>query len=186
MTLVKDAGAMADTLRRLHAQNESVIFYNDTQTLKLVLRNDPIDANTMACELAVAVEEGEEKVLDFVTDGYVEDPTTWVLESWSFPMEHFGEEDATKVTDAVNRAYLYRMCGCQQYVIKDDSVLCLFCHMTSTADDTRMHFCPICCEEGVVKHMAGLPCCQQKIHQHCLKTWKAKSGDQRCPLCRQP
>ena len=124
-------------------------------------------------------------MLDLTNDGYMDEPGTFVVDSWSFPAAEFGVADARKVSDAVNAAYLYRVCPCGKYLIKDDAAICLYCQMTATPSTKRVHFCPICCDEGREMHMTHTPCCRQFAHTHCLATWHHKSGDERCPFCRQ-
>lgn len=185
--LVRHAPAMASVLRRIHNNNDAVVFYNEQGTFKLMLRNDPIDDDTLACELAIVTEEedGLARIFDFLNDGYVDEPNVYVMDSWSFPAKGFGTEDAAKVMAAVNEAYLYRVCPCAKYLIKDDAPMCTFCDMTSTSEDRDSHFCSICCDDGLAMHMTTMPCCSQRLHQRCLDTWAAKSRDDRCPLCRQ-
>lgn len=185
--LVHDAHALLATLKRLHVLNDGVLFYNEQGTLKIMLRNDPVDSDTLACEVVIVVDEEDEsmrRILELCNDGYLEDPSTFVLQSWSFPSADFTVEEASKVMRFLNDVYLFRVCGCGKYIIKDDASMCLFCHMTSTAADRELHFCAICCDEGVAMHMTELGCCKQRLHKHCLNTWKSKSGNDRCPLCR--
>ncbi len=186
--LISDPEAMAATLRRLHVLNDAVTFWNEQRSFKLMVRNDPVDAETLACELVMIVDEDDEAMGDLMSlmsDGYLEEPGTFVLDTWSFPFETFSSKDADKVAKAVNSAYLYRVCPCGKYLIKDEGGVCLYCQMTATADDRAVHFCPICCEEGRAMHMTQMPCCSNRLHTHCLATWHHKSGDERCPLCRQ-
>lgn len=186
--LVKDVHALLGTLRRLHALNEGVVFWNEQRTFKIMLRNDPVDADTLACEAALVFEEDDEVmagVLDLCNDGYMDDPTTYVMHTWSFPMAEVGVEDASKVQRALNDLHMTRVCDCAKYLVKDDATMCFYCHMTSTLADREHHFCPICCEEGLAMHMSEQPCCKQRLHARCMATWKSKSGDDRCPLCRR-
>lgn len=188
MVLVHDAATMAAVLRRLHVLNDGVIFWNEQRSLKLMLRNDPVDCDTLACELALVSDEDDEraaKLLALANGGYMDEPGTYVLEGWSWPLADFDDAQAQSVLAAVNDAYLWRPCPCGEYVIKDDACMCVFCHMTSTPDSKREQFCPICCEDGMAMHMTRMPCCKQHLHVSCLDTWKAKSSDDRCPLCRQ-
>ncbi len=190
--LVRDAGSLAEALRRLMYTNDCVLFYNEQQTLKLMLRNDPIDSETIAFELCLVVPEDDDAMLKLVelnNDGYLDDPTTYVIDSWSYPLEGFGAEQARKAMEAVNGAYELRVCPCGRYLIKDptggDETACVFCTMTAAGPEARAgHYCPICCEQGARMHMVLQPCCQQLLHAGCLATWKAKSEDERCPLCR--
>lgn len=185
--LVQDPRSMASALRRLMITNDAMLFYNQQQSLKLMIRNDPVDADTLACELAVVTDDDEQlqRVMELNNDAYVDEPGTYVIDSWSFPLKTFKPEDAAKVMAAVNAAYAVTVCPCGRYLIKDDAPMCTFCDMTSRAGERATHFCSICCEDGMEMHMTTMPCCQQLLHQRCLDTWKDKSGDDRCPLCRQ-
>ncbi len=187
--LVCDADSLFTALKRLHATNDGVLFWNEQRSLQLMLRNDPVDAETLSCELVLIFEVEDEKMqrlLDLTNDGFFDEPGVYVLDSWTFQMNEFTPHAARKVMDAVNSAYLYRVCPCASYLVKDDGAICVFCHMTSKAEDRTPHFCSICCEDGMAMHMRRQACCQQHMHSHCLATWLAKSGDDRCPLCRQP
>lgn len=186
--LVHDPHAVYATLKRLHVLNDNVMFWNQQHTFKLMLRNDPVDADTLACELAMVVDETDDAMatmLDLNCDGYMDEPGTYVLDTWSFSCAEFNIEDATRIMHAINNAYMMRVCGCTSYLIKDDAELCTYCELTSTPSQRAKEFCPICHVDVVVMHMAEMPCCHQRLHRHCLATWKAKSGDLRCPLCRQ-
>lgn len=186
--LLSDPNALAGALIRLHAHNDGVLFWNEQRTFKLMLRNDPIDADTLACELAMLADEDDThmaNLLDLTNDGYVDEPGTYVLDEWSFDMAEFGPQCVEPIMHAINRAYLYRVCPCGRYLVKDDADMCVFCHMTSTPSRKRTHFCSICCEDGLEMHMTQQPCCKQHLHAKCLSTWHAKSSCENCPLCRQ-
>jgi len=187
--LVSDAESMYTTIKRLHLINDGVLFWNEQRSFKLLLRNDPVDAQTVSCELAIMHDDEDdeiEKILELLTsDGYTEEPGVFVLESWTFQMDSFDVEDARKVMNAVNDAYQYRICPCRKYIIKDEPLICVFCQMTRTAEDKQTHFCAICREDGMRMHMTCQACCKQHLHKHCLSTWQDESGDERCPLCRQ-
>lgn len=185
--LVQHAESMASVMRRLHVANDALMFWNEQCSFKLMLRNDPVDPDTLACELALVTDEDSDgaAMLEMCSDGYMDEPGTYVIDSWSFPLEGFGAEDAAKVMHAVNDAYLIRACPCGRYLIKDDAPMCTFCDMISGPQQRAAHFCPICCDDGLAMHMQRMPCCQQRLHRHCMDAWKAKSGDARCPMCRQ-
>lgn len=187
--LVCDPQSMLGTLKRLHAINDAVLFWNEQRTFKLMLRNDPVDADTLACELAMVVPEDDDAmmhVFELTHDGYIDEPGTFILDSWSYNLADISAEEAAKVANVVNEAYLYKMCLCGNYLIKDDASMCVFCQMTSSAEDRLEHFCSICCEDGMARHMVRQTCCGQHLHNNCLTTWKTKSRDDRCPLCRAP
>ena len=186
--LVQDAANLLDTLCRLRTLNEAVMFYNHESSLKLLLRNDPVGADTLACDLCIVADEEDDhlnRMLELHPDGYLEDPTTYVLESWSFDTDKVTPRDLDKVAAAINGAFLLRICPCRRYLIKDDGLYCYYCQLSSTPADRQHHFCPICCEDGVRMHMTVTACCTQPLHRACLTTWHTKSGADRCPLCRR-
>lgn len=187
--LVSDAESMYTTLQRLHLINDGVLFWNEQRSLKLLLRNDPVDPDTVSCELAIMADDDDdelEKILELLTsDGYTDEPGVFVLDSWTFRAAEFDVEDARKVMSAVNDAYQYRICPCRKYIIKDEPLICTFCQMTRTAEDKQTHFCSICRDDGMRMHMQCQACCKQFLHKHCLAKWEEQSGDERCPLCRQ-
>lgn len=187
-SVVQDSCSLLATLHRLRVLNEAVMFYTQSGDIKLMLRNDPATSDIIACDLCIVADGDDDddltRVLDLHPDGYMEEPATYVLESWSFDADKVGEADMDRVAAAINAAYLLRICPCRRYLIKDDGMYCYFCHMTSTPATREHHFCPICCEDSVRMHMTTTPCCSQSLHRGCLATWRAKSGDDRCPLCR--
>lgn len=187
-TLVGDPDSVAGVIKRLHVLNDAIVFWNEERSLKLMLRNDPIDVDTVACELAVLYDETDERMadmLDMTNDGYVDEAGTYVLDSWTWPAEAFDGDAARKVMQAINEAYLARVCPCGNYLIKDDAAMCLYCHLTATPAGRAARFCPICRDDGLDMHMVTQPCCGQHLHIGCLAMWKSKGDDQRCPLCRQ-
>lgn len=185
--LVKDSTSLLAVLWRLRNANEAVLFYNRDGSLKLMLRNDPQDLDTLACDLCIVTDEEDDtmqRLLELHPDGYTDDPTTYVLDNWQFDASKVVARDMDKVVAAINAAHLLRVCPCRRYLIKDDAAYCFYCHMTSTPSDQQHDFCPICYDDGVRMHMTVLPCCSQALHRQCLSTWKSKSD--RCPLCRAP
>jgi hypothetical protein len=188
-TLIRDPAALCHALRRLHASNDGVVFWNHQRTFKLMLRNDPCDSDdALACELLMVFDDDDAAMtamMELGGDAYMEEPGSYVLEQWGFKLDALDARAVEKVAAALNRAYLTRVCPCGKYLVRDDGGHCVFCQMTSTPEDRTKHFCSICCDGGLRMHMDLLPCCQQYLHRHCLATWRRKSGDTRCPLCRQ-
>lgn len=183
--LVKDTAALLATVKRLRVLNDAVMFYNHEGSLKLMLRNCPDEnPDILACELCIAVDDEDEDVnrmLQRTCDGYMDDPTTFVLDSWVIDADKC--EDLENAAAAINAAYLTRVCPCRHYLIKDDGVYCTFCQLTSTAAGRQHAMCPICHDDGVRMHMTCTACCGQAMHRGCLA--KCKSRDARCPMCRR-
>lgn len=197
--LVRDKGAMLGVLQRLHVMNDAVVFWNLDKTIKLMLRNDPVDHETMGWDLSIMCGDGDETqpvdaALDLEHDGYMDEPGLFVLDSGTLPFESGANDEAVaKVVSLVNRAYETVICPCGAYLIKDGADMCAFCQMTATPEDLRKEYCCICMDDGVAKHMATQPCCGQRLHRACLATWAAaRRGDDSggapasCPLCRAP
>jgi hypothetical protein len=190
MTIVSDAEALCGTLKRLHYINDQVLFNNEEESFKISLRSDPVDPETVGCELCVLFDEDDpwtKHVLQFLSshNGYVEDADTYVVDSWTFPLDKLCAKDAEGVANVINEVYHWKICPCQRYVIKDDAPVCMFCQMTSVPEGRQAVFCAICHEDGPRMHMRCQPCCAQLLHRRCLDSWRNASGDERCPLCRQ-
>jgi hypothetical protein len=188
--LVQDPSTLVAVLKRLRATNDGIVFWNRQRTFRLMLRNDPADLDdSIACELVLLFDEDDDamsSLMELSGEGYQEETGTWVLEQWAFRELDLDSVTVSKVAEAINRAYLTTVCACSRYLIKDDGMYCVFCQMTATPADKAAHFCPICHEQGAAMHMARLPCCGQRLHRQCLHTWRQKSRDERCPMCRQP
>lgn len=188
--LISDVRCLWSTLVRLHATNDAVVFWNRDRSFKIMLRNDPEDAVTLACDLSIVFDEEDPamgRVMDLMFDGYLEEAGIYVLESWKFSREECAPEDVTPVLNAINRVHDYSLCPCGSYVIKDRAPMCAFCHLTSTVDDAADEgMCAICHDACLARHAVHMGCCNQMLHGRCLRTWKSTSEDPRCPLCRQP
>jgi hypothetical protein len=188
--LIHDPEALVGVIKRLHATNDGVTFWNHERSFKLMLRNDPSPEaeDSVACELVMVVDEDDERMatlMELDGDGYLEEPGTYILDTWTFKLAHLDAAAVAKVQAAINRVYLTTVCPCGDYLIKDDATYCVYCHMVGTPEDKTHHFCSICCDSGIRMHMTVMPCCQQCLHETCLRTWRHKSGDERCPFCRQ-
>ena len=174
---------------RMHMSNEAVVFWNQSREFRLMLRNDPLDAGTVAFELCIASEEDEPgditKVLDMEHDGYLDDGM-FVVEAYSYPYSELVRQpdlldDARK---KLNEVSAYTLCRCGGYFIKDSARMCLYCQLTDEAYDGKEHFCTICHDSSGERHMLKQACCGQMLHRKCLSTWESTSKSKRCPLCR--
>lgn len=188
---VRDVKCMLACLLRMHMSNDAVVFWNHSREFKIMLRNDPVDSSTVSFELAIVPEDEDEedgtvaKVLELEYDG-VDDEGLFVVESYSFDMEAVVRhpEDLDDARRRLNALCLYTVCGCGAYFIKDGARTCLHCQLTADRHDAPLHFCAICHEQSIERHMVRQPCCKQLLHRACLATWEAKSADAQCPLCR--
>lgn len=192
--LVKDAKSLLACLMRMHLSNEAVQFWNASREFKLMLRNDPVEADVVSFDLCIVPEDDEDdedetllrRVLELEHDGYDEDGA-FVVDARSFAFDELARQPdlLDEVVARINSLYAYRVCKCGAYFIKDGAPLCLFCQLTQdAAADSTAHMCPICFEHGPARHMVRQACCGQMLHSRCLAQWAAASHHARCPLCR--
>lgn len=189
--LVSDGAALLSALVRLHAHNDAIIFWNADESFKILMRNDPVDSETYAFDLSILCEEDADdpvnKLLQTEHDGYFDEPGVFTFETLSVSSSSGADaDDVRHAMSRINELWAYKICPCGSYLIKDGGSLCNFCDMTMTPADREVHFCPICHENSIRKHMTRQDCCSQYIHTSCLNTWYAKSGSSggACPLCR--
>jgi hypothetical protein len=181
--VVHDARPLVEALERLHASGEGVLFRNADDTLWLLLRAVSDDPAAFACELAIQFDEDlHDRLLETTCGGTREPGGVYVFKTWE--AAGVTEDLASDVMDAVNRAHLYRACGCGGYLIRDGGPVCVFCQMTSIPGEPTEQ-CPVCHEEGPARHLARQPCCGGRVHAACMAAWRA-TGDGRCVLCRRP
>ncbi len=182
---VRDPQAVMATLRRLRNVNDAVSFWNAERTIKFMLRNDADSyedddlEGTVHADLCIVVDEDDSliaKVLELEHDGYYDEPTMFVLESYSIV------SDPGPLVAKLNEVHKYRICPCGAYLIKDEAAMCLFCEMTAEPDASKL-FCAICQDQGVRAHMTFQGCCGQPLHKACLASWR-DGGKETCPLCR--
>lgn len=190
VVLVSDGSALLSALVRLHAHNDAIIFWNAEESFKILLRNDPVDLETYSFDLSILCEEDADdsvnKLLQTEHDGYFDEPGVFTFETISVSSSSRADsEDVRHAMNRINELWAYKICPCGAYLIKDEGSMCNFCEMTLTPADREVHFCPICHENSIQKHMTRQDCCSQYIHTTCLDTWYAKSDSSGvCPLCR--
>lgn len=194
---IKDPSAVLATLRRIRNANDAVMFYNADRSIKFLLRND-VDAydddteTEIHADLCIVVEEEDclmAKIIELEHDGYFEEPTTFVIESYVIQSEETAETaDVMPLVHKLNAMHKYRICPCGCYLIKDQAPMCLYCEMTARPGSRDKEFCAICQDEGIAMHMTTQPCCGQRLHKACLATWREKGvgrNADKCPLCCQ-
>ena len=196
---IRDPEAVLSALRRMRNFNDAVSFFNADRTVKFMLRNDadaydldpePADAE-LHTDLCIVVDEDDAaiaKVMELEHDGYFEEPTMFVLESYSVSPTDTADEELLDLIKKLNEVHKYRVCPCGGYMIKDQAALCLFCEMTAEPGATQLEFCAICQDDGIAAHMTTQTCCNQRLHKACLGAWTARQaagGNATCPLCRQ-
>lgn len=196
--LIKDVHSMFACVLRLHVDNEAVAFWSASREFRMMLRNDPQEAGTVAFELCLVPDSDDEdddegmglgRVLDLELDGfYDEDDGMFVVETYAYPLDELSR-DPTMLEGArarINRVHAYAVCKCRQYFVKDQGKACLFCQLTADpVADATAHFCAICRDEGPAKHMVTQACCGQMLHRSCLGVWVSTSKSGTCPLCRR-
>lgn len=189
--VVKDVKCLLACVLRMHLSNEAVVFWNATREFRMMLRNDPDEPGVLSFELCLAPSDDEEedegvsKVLQLEHEGYF-DEGLFVLDSFSYQMDEAvrSPELLDGACARINQVHAYSICRCSAYFIKDAAKLCLFCQMSNDAPGGAEHFCAICHESSIERHMVKKACCGQMLHRACLATWEVKSSDSRCPLCR--
>jgi hypothetical protein len=195
--LIRDASAVLASLRRMRNTNDGVSFWNADRTIKFMLRNDseaydldpePPDTD-IHTDLCIVVDEDDAtiaKVLELEHDGYFDEPTMFVLESYSVSPTDPADEELLDLIKKLNEAHKFRICPCGSYVIKDQAPQCLFCELTAEPGASKSEFCAICQDDGIAAHMTTQPCCTQPLHKACLSAWKDRQtgSSMTCPLCR--
>lgn len=191
--VVKDAKCLLACVTRMHLSNEALMFWNASHEFRLMLRNDPDEPGVLCFELCVVPGDEDDdpsttpdvtRVLEMEYDGYYDDGA-FIVDSFSVPLDEAVRrpellDDARR---AINRVFNFGVCPCGSYFIKDAAKMCLFCQLTSGADDAE-HFCAICHDSGIERHMVKQACCSQLLHRACLARWEHKARSSRCPLCR--
>lgn len=181
--LVRDPASLLAALERLFLATDSVNFWNDGRSMKMGIRSEPADEDDYVdIEVYLVMDSAMKEPLSMSDDGYIDDDK-FVVRRWTFPMVDFTVAKAEKIATLLNEMYLYRLCPCGKYIIKDDALLCVYCQLTATTAERATHYCPICCQDGVLKHMEETACCKQMLHRHCQKRWRLEH--KQCPLCRR-
>jgi hypothetical protein len=192
---VSDVKCMLACMLRMHLSNEAVVFWNHSREFKVMIRNDPVDAETVAFDVCIVYgDEDDEtvasrqvpKVLEMEYDGYFDEEGTFVVDEYSFKMDQVARHPdmLDEARKKINEIHAFRICRCGSYFIKDGGAMCLFCQLTNENYESRQHFCAICHENSIERHMLRQTCCNQMLHRSCLSTWVITSKDTRCPLCR--
>lgn len=190
--LVTDATNFLRALRRLHDKNDGILFWNEEQSFKIMLRSDMINSETYNFELVIVYDPTEdlnfsfETLLEMEHDGFMDD------DNCSFIMDDFEVNVGAQTTDddvilamkKINALYSTRVCPCFRYFIKDSvEEACPYCVLSaSRQDDAERLKCPICQETSMGNQLSPQPCCKQSLHPRCLAAWHGKP----CPLCRAP
>jgi hypothetical protein len=179
-----------NVIKRLHAENDGVIFKSKDETFKIMIRNDPEGGagRFAVVELVIVVDDSEDDlydVLELDSNGWWddEDESSYIVESWEFDRKEPDEAELDEMFEYVNKVYNYVFCPCGKYFIKDGKDLCFFCELTSTEEKLKKFECPICMDEGHEMHSKTMKCCSNKIHINCHKQWYNK-GNKKCAICR--
>lgn len=187
--LVKDDKCFLACLLRMHMTNEAVTLWSASRDFRIMLRNDPEEADTIAFQICLVDDDegqkGLSRVLELEYDGYFED-ATFVMETYSFDRDELikSPDLLSPARNRLNEIHSFRLCPCGAYFIKDGAKMCLFCQLTGESLNAPEHICAICHDTSVALHMVTQPCCGQLLHKSCLACWTASSGQLTCPLCR--
>lgn len=189
--LIKEPARLLACVQRLYTHNDALMFYNIDRSFKLMLRNDPDnngEDDVYACDLSIVHDSDDEhitEILALTPDGYFEDDTTFIIDSFQFKHEEMPtSENVISSMEKINDYYAMTICPCSKNFIKDGGSICLFCTLTCSSQDLRTRFCCVCQESSLEMHMLLQPCCSQHIHTRCLQQWYTKSDSNRCPMCR--
>ena len=193
--LVKDPGNFLCALERLRANNDAIMFWNRTKTLKFMLRSDStLDSDQeMYFDMSITYDSSEDPddvlgdILALEHEGYFESETMFVVDEFSVLRNATeSSEDLLAAMNKVNGVYDTIICPCSKYLIKDRSTTCITCVMTGARDGFQRVFCPICHDDECLQmHMVMQQCCRQRVCSTCIRSWKNTTDDSKCPLCRQ-
>lgn len=204
--LIRDARSALAALQRMRNINDAVTFWNADRTLKFMLRNDTDsydmdnDEDDIHTDLCIVVDEDDTtaaKVMELEHDGYFDEPTMFVIESYSVSKDDHTDTELLSLIKKLNEVHKYSVCPCGAYMIKDRASVCLYCELTAEPGAMNTEFCAICQDQGIAAHMCTQTCCTQSLHKACLSAWRDKQtaagtagggggGGATCPLCRAP
>lgn len=194
--LVSNVKCLLAALLRMHMGHQRQMFWNRTREFKIMLRNDPIDQDTLAFEILLVDDADEDESEGGILATLLElDADVWVGEEGEYVVENyaFDREEAVRDPDVlqnaramINRVWDAAPCPCGKHLIKDGAPMCLFCQMTEDRLDSSTHQCAICSEAGVEVNMHVQECCKNRLHMFCLAKWHATQREPTCPLCRAP
>lgn len=197
---IKDARSLRVALTRMRATHQAVVFWNTAREFLVMVRpadypddpGDPDDPPAYEVCISPCSDDSDDdddeggcsgamrRALELECEGEWDDDDVFVVDSFEA-----GDDEALEAARAlINRVHATVLCKCGSYLIKDGAPMCLLCQMTDDAPGAKGHFCAICHDTGPARHMRRQPCCGQMLHGTCVRTWRAKSGDMSCPLCR--
>lgn len=189
--LVHTDSALFASVLRMHLANDAVLFWNRTREFKIMVRNDPVDSETLSFQVCLVASGDTDddddgplrKVLECECDGYYDEDGMFVAEDCQVALSEAARHpDALReARTKINAVWNYAVCPCGAYFVKDGAARCLYCQLTD--DGSQEHTCAICLESSIEKYMMRVPCCQQLLHKKCLERWQARQTE-RCPLCR--
>jgi hypothetical protein len=174
-------------LLRLHATNDALVCWNADRDLRVVLRNEPQDDDTLSFQLGLmpAKDSAAARAMELdLLEGYFDDhdDSFFVVEHYEFPRADVESDAATlsKAAERVGAVLAYRMCPCGEFLIKDGAPQCMFCDLVAGRDDDELD-CAICHEAGPLRQLEVSRCCRNAFHKACLSKWRGP-----CPTCRAP
>lgn len=198
--LVNDVRCMLACVQRMHLGDRNVIFWNETREFKIVMRNVPVQAGRVYFDIGILWDKCDDdddsdgdfmgddgsinlgKVLELDGECYT-DKGCFTIAEYEFELDALAKDP--QLLDGarrkLNELYGYTVCPCGLYFIKDCGPMCMFCQLTNASIDEPLHFCPICHEKSIERHMVKQPCCQKPMHQKCITQWLLKRDT--CPLC---
>lgn len=187
MAVAQSCRAFRGTIRRIHNTNEALMFWNREATFKIMLRSDACTDEKVGIEVCAVLDDDRlRQAFEMECSGYVDEDDVYVFDTFEFDAEVLErDEDVVRpAVDLVNAIFEFTLCQCDRRIIRDDTKLCLLCHLTSKDEDLVSVFCFVCFETGVKKHFTTLTCCNQAVHTRCLQQWHTSNTQKRCPHCR--
>jgi len=181
-TFVTSTENIHRALTRLCEANDATV-YENPGGISLMIRGIQDEDGAHSIDISVVAS----KETPYIDQCMRHEADVVVSEDGDFYIVHeYTVEDSTigDIKQALNEAWLWTVCPCSQYLVKQPGErMCYICELTLediTEDETD--FCPICHDYGHPRWMHRTVCCNQRMHRTCYQRWKSTSD--RCAICR--
>jgi hypothetical protein len=182
MVFIESVNSLYAALSRLCEANDAFVFRNPGGIpilLRGIKEDDHcnVDVSVTTCEDRPCIEECMKNEV-----GVSQEDNFFILHEFTI------DEDTIKeIQEALNSMWLWTVCPCGQYIIKQaNEEMCYMCRMTLASTITapsQESFCPICHDaRSHPRWMMQTPCCKQAMHRLCHMIWKSKADT--CAICR--
>lgn len=194
---VKSKRALVDTMRKMHANNEGVIFDNASGEFKMLIRcsYESDSPEEVEFEVCIIVEEDQtalSKLLKYELDGEFDDDEEDLYIVGSVDIEDVSKIDENDpgvswFMTTINEVFEWRFCNCSNGFVKRDEIECLRCSLTATDADMDAIAegtpdCMVCLDPCGRRWVKTMPCCGCKLHSRCFLRWSERNS--KCPHCR--